>query len=123
MDLNLKDINGVELKLGDPVRILKITDDSGSAVHLYGVESQLDGWIENVYIEEFEGVIKYDEITMMIVISGNYTNIPLSPIVRYDIWNQRFDCVNIENKEEVVKEFNIGYEYDDLINFIEKIHE
>jgi len=119
--LNLTDIHGMKLKLGDTIRIIKITDDSGSASTLFGVEPHLDGWVSCVYPETFEGVITYDQLKMMVVIKGKYNEIPLSPFVRYEIWNDKFDQCDDDVMEEIQKELNINVGYGNLIDYIKKI--
>lgn len=44
MNINIKDRNNNPINLGDEVEILKITNDSGLASDLYGVEPEMDGW-------------------------------------------------------------------------------
>ena len=122
MEIKIKDVLGKKVSLGDKVRILKITDDSGSATDLYGVEPQLNGWVDIVYIESFEGVIYYDEEKLMIVIKGDRRSIPLSSYIRYDIWNDVFDRVKSEDLEEIVKEYDLkDKDYETIINYLIKL--
>jgi hypothetical protein len=123
MDLEVTYNNGEIIKVGDEVRIIKLTDDSGDATTLYGVEPQLNAWVEVVYLEEFTGVVTFNKKTLMYVIKGKYTEIALSTVIRYDMWVNSFERVDDDQVEEICKEFNIkDTEFETLINFIEKIN-
>jgi len=122
MNIKIKDRNNNSIGLGDKVQILKITDDSGNATDLYGVEPQLNGWVDIVYIESFEGVITYDEEKLMIVIKGERRSLPLSNYIRYNIWNDTFDRVNKKDLDEVVKDYDLpNNEYETIIDYLVKL--
>lgn len=121
MKLNLKDKDGIKIKLGDTIRIIKITDDSGNASNLFGVEPQLDGWVSCVYPETFEGIITYSQLKMMVVIKGKYNEIPLSPYIRYEIWAGKFDECDDDVLMEMRKKLKINIGYGNMIDYIKKI--
>ena len=122
MNIKIKDRNNNSLNLGEKVQVLKITDDSGNATDLYGVEPHLNGWVDIVYIESFEGVITYDEEKLMIVIKGERRSLPLSNYIRYNIWNDIFDRVSKEDLEEIVKDYDLpNNEYETIINYLVKL--
>ena len=122
MNIKIKDINNNPIKLGDKVQILKITDDSGNAADLYGVESHLNAWVDIVYIELFEGIITYDEDKLMVVIKGKRRSIPLSNHIRYDIWSDTFDRVDKKDLKEIVKDYDLkNHEYETIIEYIVKL--
>lgn len=108
MEFALMDMNDNPLKLGDTVEILKITNDSGMASQLFDVEPQLDGWVEQVYIEEFRGVITYDTDLMMIRIESKRTGVPLSKTIRFYMFNELFQNVDQESLEEIKKDYEIN---------------
>ncbi len=121
LKIKLKDSNGGTLNLGDNVRVLKITDDSGSATELFGVEPHLDGWVECVYIEEFEGVISFDEDKLMVVIKGKNKSIPLSDHIRYNLGEANFDRVPKEDLEGIVKDYSLqDGSYEAVVNYLVK---
>lgn len=119
MKINIKDINGNSINLGDEVEILKITDESGSATDLFGVEPHLNSWIDIVYVEAFRGVVAYDEEKLMVVIKGKSRSIPLSNYVRYNIWLQAFDMVKKEDLKQIVKDYDLpDGEYETIVDYI-----
>jgi hypothetical protein len=124
MNFEIKDQNNNSITLGDKVKILKITDDSGSAVDLYDVEPQLDGWVDIVYIEQFEGVITFDEENLMIMIKGKSTSLPLSNNIRHNMWNNTFDRVKNDDLKEIVNYYDLPNEkYESVIDYLVKLKE
>lgn len=122
MKLKIKDIKGNTLKIGDTVRILKFTDDSGEASDIYGVEPQLSAWVEILYIEPFEGKIFYDEDKMMMVIKNKSTSLPLSKSIRYEIYISLFDKLEDVYLKETKLEYNLpDEEYESIIDYIVKL--
>ena len=122
MNIKLKDRNNKSLNIGDQVQILKITDDSGNASDLFGVEPQLNGWVDIVYIEPFNGTITYDDEKLMIIIKGERRSLPLSNYIRYNIWNDTFDRVSNEDLQNIKKDFNLpNTEYETIINYLVKL--
>jgi hypothetical protein len=122
MNIKIKDRNNNSIKLGDKVQVLKITDDSGNATDLYGVEPQLNAWIDIVYIESFEGIITYDEEKLMIVIKGERRSLPLSNYIRYNIWNDAFERVSKEDLNEIVKDYDLANgKYETIIDYLVKL--
>lgn len=122
MNIKIKDRNSNPIKLGDKVQVFKITDDSGNATDLYGVEPHLNGWVDIVYIESFEGVIVYDEEKLMIVIKGERRSLPLSNVIRYNIWNDIFDRVTKDSLKDIVKDYDLpNDEYETIIDYLVKL--
>ena len=122
MKINLKDNNNNILNIGDKVQILKITDDSGNASDLFGVEPELNGWVNLVYIELFKGIITFDEDKLMVVIKGDRRSLPLSNSIRYNIWNDIFQLIDKQSLKDIIKEYNLcDIEYDTIINYLIKI--
>jgi hypothetical protein len=122
MKINLKDNNNNILNVGDKVQILKITDDSGNASDLFGVEPELNGWVNLVYIELFKGIITFDEDKLMVVIKGDRRSLPLSNSIRYNIWNDIFQLIDKQSLKDIIKEYNLcDIEYDTIINYLIKI--
>ena len=119
MKINIKDIANNTVKLGDKVQILKITDDSGSASDMYGVESHLNAWVEIIYIEPFEGIVTFDGDKLMVVIKGKNRSIALSKDIRYDIWNDMFDRIDKKEMKEVVTDLGlVNSEYETIIDYL-----
>jgi hypothetical protein len=122
MELYLRDRNEVPLKLGDKVRILKFTNDSGNATELFGVENQLNAWVNMVYLESFEGEITFDLETYMVVIKGKYTHLPLSEDIRHQCWEGLYDMLVDEDLYNIQEEFKLpDTKLITLVNYIEKI--
>jgi hypothetical protein len=122
MELELKDKDGQSLRLGDMVRVLKLTDDSGNATDLYGVEPQLNGWVDILYIEPFEGIITFDHKKLMVVIKGKCNNLPLSDFIRYNIWNDIYDRLSKEDLEIAKEEFGLeNTDYETIIDYLVKL--
>ncbi len=122
MEINEIKINNESVKIGDRIRILKFTDDSGQASDLYGVESHLNAWVEILYVEPFEGVVTYDDRKMMFVIKGDRRSIPLSSDIRYDIWNDLFDRLSSDDKKSIIEDYELpSDDYDSIINYLVKL--
>ena len=120
--INIKDIEGNTIELGDKVRVLKITDDSGTATDLFGVEPQLDSWLTVVYIEPLEGIVTYDSSKLMVVIKSKSTSLPLSSYIRHSIYYQAFEQISNKEVKEFAEELNLpNCDYDTIINYIKKI--
>lgn len=124
--------SGRPIVIGDQVRILRICDDSGMACDLYGVEPQLNGFVEILYVEDFEGCVEFDLDRLMIVVNNGKTKIPLSSQIRYDMYDNVFDRLNeiedLTENELIVKyypldEINRVVELDVMMNYIEVINE
>lgn len=119
MKIKVKDINEIPVKLGDRVEVLKITDESGSATSLYGVEPHLDGWVSIFYIEPFEGVVTFCEEKLMVVIRDGKKEVPLSNSIRYESSLNIFECLSEEDIQEVVKDYNLeGDDLEDIIDYL-----
>ena len=109
-------------KIGDKVRIIKITDESSRAVDLYGVEPQLDWWVSSVYIESFEGVIHYCKENLMIMIKGVRTSLPLSPSVRHRMYYEKYELIEKNDLAEAKEEMKLeNTDYDYLMYYIQKL--
>lgn len=120
--IKLKDRNGETLNIGDRVQILKVSDDSGNATDLFGMEIQLNSWVDLIYLETFEGIITYNEDKMLVEIKGDRTSIPLSSHIRYNIWNNLYDMIEGEDLKNIMEEFHLpNMEYEAIINYIMKI--
>ena len=116
------DIEGKSINLGDKVQILKITDDSGHATDLYGVESHLNSWVEIIYIEPFEGVVTFDEDKLMVVIKNDRKSLPLSSNIRYNIFNDSFHRIQGNELHEIVDEFKLPNDkYETFINYLKVV--
>jgi hypothetical protein len=107
MKLNIKDNKGIELNFGDKVSILHIFDDSGRAVDLYGVEPQLDAWIEDVYLDVVEGELIFDHELMMVMIKTRNRKFPFSPLLRYEFVLQQFERLDLKEQSLILKEENV----------------
>ena len=125
LELKIKDIIDIEenpINLGDKVQILKITDDSGHATDLYGVESHLNSWVEIIYIEPFEGIVTFDENKLMIVIKNDRKSLPLSSNIRYNIFNESFHRIQGNEFNNIVNEFKLpDNKYETFIKYLKKI--
>lgn len=110
------------LCVGDRVRILKLTNDSGNATDLFGVEEQLSGWVNCYYFEEFEGVVEFDLNTLMIVVRGKFTKIPLSTDTRYNLYINDYEYnIKKEELETIKNEFNLkDYELATIVDYVVK---
>lgn len=116
------EISEKEFHLGDKVRIIKFTDDSGSASDLYGVDAMFGGYVSNVYLEEFIGIIAYDTDKMMMVIENRYTSIPLSKTIRYNMWNELYEHLEKETLVDIKKDFKLANtEYETILDYIELV--
>lgn len=121
-DCLLRDNNNRPIQLGDKVRILKMVDDSDTAVNIYGVEPQLNGWVSNVYFEEFEGEVIFNKELLMYMIEGKKTSIPLSPVIRFNSGNGLIDQLESDAQKELQKELGLkDSNYETFIDYIEKI--
>lgn len=111
------------LKLGDKVRIIKLTNDSASSTDLYGVEPHLNSWINIYYLEPFEGVVEFDTETLMIVVKGSYTKIPLSPSIRFNLYTNDFEeHITLDQLNEIKEELGVvGMDLESIIDYVIKI--
>lgn len=118
----LKDSKGNLLTIGDKVRILKFTDDSGEATDMYGVEPQLNAWVEIIYIEDFEGIITYNLDKMMVVIKNKNREIPLASYIRDVLWDNMYDRIPPKDLEEIKNEYDLpDIKYETIIDYIVKL--
>ena len=96
------------LKLGDKVKILKLTNDSGNATDLFGVEAHLNAWISNYYFEEIEGTVEFNKDKLMVVVRSKYTELPLSPDIRYTLFCNDFENeITKSDLDELKEEFDL----------------
>lgn len=124
MELNIKDNKGALVKLGEKVRILFIQDDSGRAIDIYGVEPQLDGWVEQVYIEPLEGIVTFDESLMTImVVSDKGRKVPLSKKLRSYSVIERFERLDhVEESKIMNDDFGLEEITEEIIlNYLVKL--
>lgn len=123
MNISLKTNKGEEIKLGDKIELLRFCDDSGTACDLYGVEPQLDGWINVSYIENYQGEVIFCEEKMMVVVRCKNVDIPLSKEIRYNMYLNIYENIIQEEDLKISKEENnlIDIEYETFIEFLVKL--
>ena len=97
-------INGQEVTVGDVVEIIVISDDSGNATDLYGVEPHLNVWVEIVYLEAVTGDVIFCPELLMAVVQVGKKKIPLSPYLRSHHIEQNFIRINEDDIENFCEE-------------------
>lgn len=127
MKLDLKDNNGLKIEVGDEVTILLINDDSGNATDLYGVEPQLNAWVDIIYVDSFTGIVEFCKDRLMFVIKHKNKVVPLSTYIRYGINNSNYDALTHSNDEtelkELAKEYNLSeFTPESITDYIIKTH-
>lgn len=82
MKLNLKDIKGKSINVGDTVETLYIRDSSGCSSDMFGTEPQNSGWVEILELEKLKGKVIFDQESLAFVVSDGNRKVYLSEWLR-----------------------------------------